>query len=104
MKQILFLLSICIVFLGQAKAETPNDVESATRRGLARVKQAASDWQDNKTCFSCHHQTLPMLAALEGEILWIAPLINCFEVLGARFLREQQFPGGEIRATEYRKS
>ena len=66
MKQILFLLLICIVFLGQAKAETPCDVESATRRGLARVKQAASDWQDNKTCFSCHHQTLPMLATLEG--------------------------------------
>jgi N-acyl-D-amino-acid deacylase len=67
MNQILFLLSMCVVFLGQAKAEMPNDVESATRRGLARVKQAASDWQDNKTCFSCHHQTLPMLAALECE-------------------------------------
>jgi len=48
-------------------AETANSVESATRRGLGRVKQAASDWQGNQTCFSCHHQTLPMLAALEAE-------------------------------------
>jgi len=45
---------------------TPPTVESATRRGLARVTRAASDWQTHKTCFSCHHQTLPMLAALEG--------------------------------------
>ena len=66
MKKILFLLPLYVAFLGHAQAEMPNDVESATRRGLARVKQAASDWQDNKTCFSCHHQTLPMLAALEG--------------------------------------
>ncbi len=44
-----------------------NTVESAAGRGLARVQQAASDWQKNKTCFSCHHQTLPMLAALEAE-------------------------------------
>jgi N-acyl-D-amino-acid deacylase len=67
MKITLLLLPLCAVFLGHARADVPNDVESATRRGLARVKQAASDWQDNKTCFSCHHQTLPMVAALEGE-------------------------------------
>lgn len=48
-------------------AEINPSVESAMRRGLARVKQAASDWQENQTCFSCHHQTLPMLAALEAE-------------------------------------
>ncbi|QOV90580.1 prenyltransferase/squalene oxidase repeat-containing protein [Humisphaera borealis] len=47
-------------------AEATNSVESATQRGLARVMQAASRWQTHKTCFSCHHQTLPMLAALEG--------------------------------------
>ena len=35
-------------------------------RGLARVKQAANDWQTHKTCFACHHQTLPMLAMTEA--------------------------------------
>ena len=44
-----------------------NAVELATRLGMARIKQAASDWQKNKTCFSCHHQTLPMLAAMEAD-------------------------------------
>jgi N-acyl-D-amino-acid deacylase len=61
------ILLLCVAFPGPAWAEVRNDVESATRRGLERVKQAAIDWQDNKTCFSCHHQTLPMMAALEGE-------------------------------------
>ena len=67
MKKLIFLLPLCVFFFGQAEAEMPDNVESATRRGLVRVKQAASDWQKHKTCFSCHHQTLPMLAALEGE-------------------------------------
>ena len=29
------------------------------------VTRAATNWQKNKTCFSCHHQTLPMLAMTE---------------------------------------
>ena len=60
---VLFPCTIATLHAG----ETTNTVESATRRGLARVKQAASDWQTHKTCFSCHHQTLPMLAAVEGQ-------------------------------------
>ena len=47
-------------------AETPGDVRSATARGLALVTRAAGNWQKNKTCFSCHHQTLPMLAMTEA--------------------------------------
>ena len=50
-----------------APPKEPNDLEAAIQRGMNRVKQAASDWQKNKTCFSCHHQTLPMLAAVEAE-------------------------------------
>jgi N-acyl-D-amino-acid deacylase len=33
---------------------------------LALVTKAASNWQKHKTCFSCHHQTLPMLAMIEA--------------------------------------
>ena len=40
-------------------------VESAVRQGLALVTRAAANWPAHKTCFSCHHQTLPMLAAIE---------------------------------------
>ncbi len=56
-----------LVLQSQLWAEEPNRLESAIQRGMARVKQAASDWQKNKTCFSCHHQTLPMLAAIEAD-------------------------------------
>ena len=47
-------------------AEVASDVKSATARGLALVTRAASNWQKNRTCFSCHHQTLPMLAMTEA--------------------------------------
>ncbi|MCY2975978.1 MAG: hypothetical protein NTW52_15085 [Planctomycetota bacterium] len=49
------------------RGDEPNTVDSATRRGLARIVQAASDWQSHQSCFSCHHQTLPMLAAIEAD-------------------------------------
>jgi N-acyl-D-amino-acid deacylase len=64
MKPIVLLFALTLSATSQEKLVT---VELATRLGLARVKQAASDWQTHKTCFSCHHQTLPMLAAVEGE-------------------------------------
>jgi N-acyl-D-amino-acid deacylase len=68
MKRLLTFLVLVAPHCSQLQAADPgNGVESARRRGLARVKQAASDWQTHKSCFSCHHQTLPMLAALEGE-------------------------------------
>ena len=71
MKILLNVLLVLIVsFASQSTSygdETSiGNIESATRRGLARVTKAASDWQTHRTCFSCHHQTLPMLAALEG--------------------------------------
>ena len=61
------MITLVFFVADSAWADELNDLESATRRGLARVKQAASDWQKNKTCFSCHHQTLPMLVATEAE-------------------------------------
>jgi len=67
MKLPCIIITLSLSFASPAWADEANDVESATRRGLARVKQAASDWQKNRTCFSCHHQTLPMLAALEAD-------------------------------------
>ena len=63
----LAIVGLSLVLAGHVWPDEPNNVESATRRGLARVKQAASDWQTHKSCFACHHQTLPMLAAIEAE-------------------------------------
>lgn len=71
MRCLLFLTALTLGSPSRA-VETAGSVESAMRLGLARVKQAASDWQTHKTCFACHHQTLPMLAAVEGERAGIA--------------------------------
>ncbi len=67
MKKALILTSLLLTPLAALHAaDITSSLESATRRGLARVQQAASDWKTHKTCFSCHHQTLPMLAAVEA--------------------------------------
>ena len=66
MRRLFFLFAFSVSLCGHALAESPDETEAATRRGLERVKQAASDWQTHKTCFSCHHQTLPMLAVTEA--------------------------------------
>ena len=73
------LLPLCIAFcclprLDTSAVETTNSVESATRRGLMLVTRAASNWQQHKTCFSCHHQTLPMLTAVTAQPAGFTPL------------------------------
>lgn len=68
MKTIFILVAaLCLTGGHSSAAETANPVESATGRGLALVTRAAGNWQKNKTCFSCHHQTLPMLAMTEAS-------------------------------------
>ena len=66
MKLVRCILVLCLVVSGSVFADGPREVDAVVRLGLARVKQAASDWQTHKTCFSCHHQTLPMLAMTEA--------------------------------------
>jgi N-acyl-D-amino-acid deacylase len=39
----------------------------AVERGLAVTSKAAQRYPDNQSCFSCHHQTLPMLAAITAR-------------------------------------
>jgi len=63
MKTVLFIL----VFTGIAEQSFAADVDTAVRRGLKRVQRAAVNWNSNADCFSCHHHTLPMLAALESS-------------------------------------
>ena len=66
MKGIVPQLALCsLLALAAAAAETANTAPEAVRRSAALVSRAASNWQQHKTCFSCHHQTLPLLAATE---------------------------------------
>jgi len=43
-------------------APTAEAIRGAMGRGLVRVEQAARNYPDHRDCFSCHHQTLPILA------------------------------------------
>lgn len=43
------------------------DVRQAVARGLNVVVNAASRYPENQSCFSCHHQTLPLLAAIAAR-------------------------------------
>lgn len=62
-----FALALLLCTSSAGAADIGNDVQSATRRGLALVTKAGSNWHLHKTCFSCHHQTLPMLTMLEAQ-------------------------------------
>lgn len=61
-----------------ASAPEPEAVRQATERGLKLVQTAAANYPSHRQCFSCHHQTLPILAmvaargqglAIDGKIL-----------------------------------
>ena len=65
------LLVMCvwaIVSSSTLAVEPPSEdaLRAAIERGLAPLKRAGPHWRSNTTCFSCHHQTLPMFAMLEA--------------------------------------
>lgn len=64
-----FILPLVLTAGFAAMAEEPApDVRSAMLRGLGLMRLAGSNWIQNKTCFACHHQTLPMLAIREAAL------------------------------------
>jgi N-acyl-D-amino-acid deacylase len=55
-------------------SDTLPELRVVIDRGLDRLHQAAADFCRLKTCFSCHHQTLPLLAAVEADRAGLRPL------------------------------
>ena len=51
----------------QARAQRHDAIEQAARAGLEPVLASAAFYPRQRTCFSCHHQTLPMLAMVEAR-------------------------------------
>ena len=45
----------------------PEEVRQAVLRGLQIASTAAENYPNHQTCFSCHHQTLPMLALVTAR-------------------------------------
>ncbi len=50
--------------LGFASASpaSPAAIDRAVTKGLKVLAQGTRDYEDHRSCFTCHHQTLPMLA------------------------------------------
>lgn len=49
--------------------EAPPEVEvrQAIQKGLVRVEAAARNYPEHRQCFSCHHQTMPVVAMVAAE-------------------------------------
>ena len=70
MKRTFLLLGLLVYGLAHdAKADPPptnKAVREAVERGLGIVQKAAASYPGHRSCFSCHHQTLPILAMSEA--------------------------------------
>ena len=62
---IVLLLTLLIQVDGKEK--NSSDVRNAVEGGLRIVQRGAQNYPNNRDCFSCHHQTLPMLAMHEAS-------------------------------------
>ncbi len=62
--QALTVASIVLLASSALVAEEPlgQRIAAAVKRGLPLVEKAAENYPTHRKCFSCHHQTLPMLA------------------------------------------
>jgi N-acyl-D-amino-acid deacylase len=62
------LLALTLLPCATARAADPPVAEAALRdaatRGMALVDRSLAVWQQQRTCFSCHHQALPIAATM----------------------------------------
>src|SRR5262249_1885715 len=65
-----FALSLLGTTAGPSRADNSPGREEVTRavtKGLGLVPKAAESYPNPRPCFSCHHQTLPMLAMVSAR-------------------------------------
>jgi len=79
--------------LPAAKPKEP--VRTAVRRGLEIVQTAAGNYPEHRQCFSCHHQTLPLLAMTSAKRAGI-PIDDSLRQEVVRFTRKS-FAGRKSR-------
>src|SRR5262245_4469061 len=70
-------LAVCLIAQGAAAATgavpetgsqpTRRAIEDAANRGLRLVEKAVANYPTHRTCFSCHHQTLPLQAMVSAR-------------------------------------
>lgn len=67
--QIVGLLTLMLFIAARtcgADDEQRSHTQAAIARAMAVIERGARTYPSNQTCFSCHHQTLPMLAMKAG--------------------------------------
>lgn len=60
---------LVFTFFPQIGVSEERSLTLAVQKGLGILEQSGHNWKKNKTCFSCHHQTLPMLGLVEASAL-----------------------------------
>jgi N-acyl-D-amino-acid deacylase len=60
---------LIIVFIPRIAVSEERSLTQAVQKGATILEQSGHNWKKNKTCFSCHHQTLPMLGLVEASAL-----------------------------------
>ena len=61
------VISLFLLLQSYGEENVSSDINSAVESGLRIVQKAAGNYPKNRDCFSCHHQTLPMLAMREAS-------------------------------------
>lgn len=97
----LFLTLIARTWSDEPATKTPPHVaHDAVERGLQIVQKAAANYPKHRNCFSCHHQTLPMLAmvnAREAKISIDSELLQAQAEFSHQSFRERIEPMKEGR-------
>ncbi len=59
---LLFPVATATAADSEPKKVAPEELRAAVERGLRRVETGAANYLNNRQCFSCHHQALPILS------------------------------------------
>ncbi len=62
----LFVVCGFLLLARIAGASEEKSIPEAVKRGSVALEKSGDNWKKNKTCFSCHHQTMPMFGLVEA--------------------------------------
>ena len=72
MKVFSLLMPLSLVLGAYAEETNSVEVRRAIEGGIRIVQKGAKNYPNNRDCFSCHHQTLPMLAMHDASEVGIS--------------------------------
>jgi N-acyl-D-amino-acid deacylase len=81
-------------------ADEPAQIRTAVARGLQVIQKGAASYPKHRQCFSCHHQTLPMLGmvgARESKVAIDTELLRAQAEFSHKSFRERIEPMKEGR-------